>query len=231
MSTISPDIGFYTDYLNNANGPVCNPIYGVQVCFAQNAILNRVDTRIALNVASNTYVFTPVSQGLDTGFPYRIAYQIDNNDNVVLDNNKRYVVLMPPQWSISGSGPTLGAGGDSPFQRCEPSLVNGDPGGIDWRSSTANDQFDTWTMYRPPEVGNYPTVWVPVQTIHWAWSGSASVHTDANGNVGLDNQGNPQWYFAPPKADPAGNPSNTVLFPTWTTVILYLPAMGPPPNH
>jgi hypothetical protein len=243
-STSSPDGGFYYDYSNGPNGPVFNPQYGVQVtwnpitmtvpspflggqvCLVQNANLSRVDTRAPLNGASSTYVLTPTGQGLDTGFPYLIAYQLDNNGNIVSDSNGTYATLSPPQWSISGSGPTPGAGGDHPFQNCEPTLVSGDNGGIDWRSSTSTDQFNTWTMYRPPAVGNYSTVWVPVQMIQWGWTGSAK-DTDANGNVVYDSSNNPQWFFTTPQVDPAGNLANTTMFPTWSTIIPYGLTMGP----
>lgn len=247
-ATNTPNGPFYYDYDSNGN---YNPQYGVQttwnpitvtipspftggqVCLAQIANFNRVATRVAVNGASNTYVVTPAAQGLDTGFPYRIAYQVDAQGHIVTGNDGLYASLSPPQWSVTGSGPSSGAGGDSPVNVCEPSLVSGDTGGPDWRSSTDTDQFDTWTMYRPPAVGGQPTVWVPLQTIHWAWSGSANVHTDANGNVipHQDGTGNAQWYYTVPPVNPAGNPANTTAFPTWISVIPYGLTMGPPAAH
>jgi len=242
----APDGGYFYDYPDNVH---FNPQYGVQttwspitmtvprpftggqVCLAQIGNFNRTDTRVALNGASNTYVVTPATQGLDTGFPYLIAYQVDGNGNIITGNNGSDTPLSPPQWSISGSGPSYGAGGDRPTISCEPPLVNRDTGGQDWRSSTDTDQFDTWTMYRPPSVGGQPTVWVPVQTIHWAWSGSANVHTDAGGNVITHPDGNAQWYYTIPQVSPAGNPTNTTAFPTWTAVIPYGLTMGPPAAH
>ena len=243
ISTTAPDDGpFFYDYLVNG---AFSPQYGVQVtwnpvaitvpppftggqaCFAQIASLNRVATRAALNGASNTYSVLPVSQGLDTGFPYKIAYQLDANGKLTPGANNKYPILSPPQWNTPGTG----AGGDQPFTLCEPVLVNGDMGGSDWRSSTANDQFDTWTMYRPPAVGSQSTIWVPLKTIHWAWSGSASVHTDGNGNVITHPDGNAQWFYIIPPVNPAGNPTDTTAFPTWTAIIPYGIAMGPPPAH
>ncbi len=243
-STGPTDGGFYNDYSAGQYAPqygaqvtwnpitmtVPSPFLGGQVCLVQYASFNRVATRVALQGASNTYVVTPATQGLDTGFPYFIAYQLDNSGNIIVGGDGKYSTLSPPQWNISGSGPTQGAGGDQPSIPCEPGLMNGDPGGSDWRSSTASDQFDTWTMYRPPAVGNYPTVWVPVQTIHWGWSGSAK-DTDANGNVVFDSSHNPQWFFTTPQVSPAGSPSNTPLFPTWNTIIPFGLTMGPPALH
>jgi len=244
-ATNTPDGPFYFDYANGNFYPqygvqatwnpitvtVPSPFAGGQVCLAQLANFNRVDTRVAVNGASNTYVVTPAAQGLDTGFPYRIAYQVDAQGNIMSDANGGGLLLSPPQWNVAGSGPSSGAGGDRPVSVCEPALVNGDTGGSDWRSSTDTDQFDTWTMYRPPAVGGQPTVWVPLQTIHWAWSGSANVHTDASGNVICHPDGNAQWYYTIPQVNPSGNPTNTTAFPTWTTVIPYGLTMGPPVVH
>jgi len=242
----TPNGPFYTDYDNNGN---FNPQYGVQttwnpitvtmpspftggqVCLAQIANFDRVATRVAVNGASNTYVVTPAAQGLDTGFPYRIAYQVDAQGHILTNANQDGLLLSPPQWNVTGSGPSSGAGGDRPVNVCEPALVNGDTGGRDWRSSTDTDQFDTWTMYRPPAVGGQPTVWVPLQTIHWAWSGSANVRTDAGGNVLTHPDLNARWYYAIPQVNPAGNPINTTTFPIWTAVIPYGLTMGPPTAH
>ncbi len=245
-ATNTPNGPFYYDYNGNFNpqygvqttwNPITvtvpSPFTGGQVCLAQLANFNRVDTRVAVNGASNTYVVTPATQGLDTGFPYRIVYQVDAQGHIMTDANGVGLLLSPPQWNVTGSGPSSGAGGDRPVSVCEPALVNGDTGGSDWRSSTDTDQFDTWTMYRPPAVGGQPTVWVPLQTIHWAWSGSANVHTDAGGNVipHPDGSGNAQWYYTVPQVNSAGNPTNTTTFPTWTAVIPYGLTMGPPVAH
>ena len=204
-SAQAPDVPFSHNYLNNSYDPrygvqvtwnpisvaVPLPFIGGQVCIAQIASLKRVATRVALNGASNTYNVIPNSQGLDTGFPYQFAYQLDAKGNVVIGADGSYAVLSPPQWSAS----SLGAGGDRPNTVCEPALVGGDTGGDDWRSSSASDQFDTWTMYQPPAVAGQPTVWVPLQKINWAWSGSASVQTDALGAIVLDANNNAQWNF------------------------------------
>ncbi len=245
----------------NSDGTTFNPLYGAQVtwnpinitvpapftggvaCLVQIITAsNRVDTRKADDGTLNTYVpLMPspdgsgtkiqVSGGLDTGFPYHFAYQLNKDGDLVPDANGKYTVKSPPQWDVSTAtgGINPGAGGDNPSIACEPPLVPHDTGGHKWRASTASDTFDTWTMYKPPVFGTQGTIWVPLRKLSWGWSGSMKVVVDASDNPVLDSKNNVQWAGALPKIDPTGKAADATDFPQWDRTVPLYPPMGPPP--
>ncbi len=84
-----------------------------------------------------------------------------------LDTNFPYPFAAP--WAVTSTG----SGIDVPSFYCAPSLVSGDTG-VDWYTSSGNDQFMDWIMYNPNNNDPAHNISVPLSTFTWGWSASAT---------------------------------------------------------
>ena len=73
---------------------------------------------------------------------------------------------LPSVWTL----PAKGSDGDSPSELLSWNVPYTDH----WTLSTANDTFETWSMYKPPPVGTQRTTWIPMARYTWAWKGTAT---------------------------------------------------------
>ena len=107
-----------------------------------------------------------------------------------------------------GSGvwilPSKGQFVDSPWQPLSLNLTDG--GGNDWYSSTANDSFKTWVMFKPPSKDGQPTVWIPLHRLEWSWDGAAAKQSGI-------------WSLTSSSVN-ADTPLEDFFHPEWTQVVL-----------
>ena len=104
------------------------------------------------NADGTTYVLP--SRGLYTYFPYQ--------NSLTTNYPQGYT------WSVSG----MGQSGDAPSAGFNTPAS--DNGGSNWYNAFASGSFTTYLMYMPPSSATGPggTIWVPLQTVDWSWTGS-----------------------------------------------------------
>ncbi len=217
--------GFFTNYPSQVFG--ANELWGKIVikeppalvkngpgigCVVQVAKLDRALARTPLNAQPATYgklkvlngdgttSMVAAPTGLDGAFPYPFG-STANANGTFTQTTSDYT------WAAN----TDGYSGDQPTQYF--TIQSQDTGGNQWYSSTANDNFNTWVMYRPPANG-LGVIYVPLQTLNWSWGGNASL----TANVWSVSQGPP---FTP------GSPSITSAPPSWGLKIPVGLVIGP----
>ena len=137
------------------------------------------------STASPYYVQTNNGiNGLDTIFPYFTPFTIPNQ---------------PASKELTGDSPQVAI----PDLNVTITVPPGDTGGTSWNKTTASDQFTTWLIYLPP---GQSSIWVPLQTYSWSWSGTMINDAGWTQTAGSPTAG----------ATPTASDTNTP--PSWTTV-------------
>ncbi len=141
--------------------------------------------------ADGTTTYVLPSRGLDTYFPYQ--------NSLTTNYPQGY------EWDVSG----VGQSGDAPSAGFNTPAS--DDGGSNWYNAFASGSFTTYLMYMPPSSATGPggTIWVPLQTVDWSWTGSVVKNkatgswnsatnsspavTGTTANSGMQTDTPPQW--------------------------------------
>ena len=75
----------------------------------------------------------------------------------------------------------------------------GTPLSDDLKVKTVSDTFTMWLMFKP---SNTDSIWVPLRSINWSWSGTAT-------------RSGTTWTLTSPGDTPNPSSSTTTTFPTW----------------
>lgn len=73
-----------------------------------------------------------------------------------------------------------------------------------WYKSTADDTFQTWAMYLPPEKDGQPRVWIPIAKLEWTWGGAAQRPNPLS-----------PWTLTSDHGSVTQAPAQTFDFPEW----------------
>lgn len=103
-------------------------------------------------------------------------------------------------WSLPNKGLFI----DSPFEWL--TFDPNDGGGTDWHLLTVADSFETWAMYKPPQVGSQGTTWIPIAKYTWNWSGTADKQSGA-------------WQLTAYSHPTHSAPAQNFMHPTWSQYV------------